>query len=497
MTRQTLIVCTAALFLSTLAAHAETVRWGRSGDAETLDPHAAADKFTQQLLHNVYEPLIRFEPGGAVSGVLAASWLASANDPNLWVFNLKRAVFHDGAEFDADDVVFSLDRARAEGSAFAEAAADIVAVRAMGPRSVEIRFAAPSPVPPAVLSRILIMDSGWAQENGVAAATKPASDKANGTGPYKVDSRDPAVRTKLVANERYAGLPPAAEEVVYLPIANPAIQTKALGWDELDVLQDASAADVESLKNEDGIAIESGPANSVLYLGFRFGAAETTDNPFDKALVREAVDRAIDRPEVASFVDRGQAEATALLVPAFVGGWSKGLAAPISPDKTRAKALLAEAGYPEGFAVKLDVATGAAAAANRIKAMLTSIGIWADVVPRPAAAHEAYVASGESAFHLSSYAAPGFDSAAVLEWLVDKQDGYSNAGLSQRVAALSGMFNKNERRSEMAKLWLDVQNERIALPIAQRHIAHAMRAAVSVQPDPNGLTRFDTIRFND
>ena len=53
MTRQTLIVCTAALFLSTLAAHAETVRWGRSGDAETLDPHAAADKFTQQLLHNV------------------------------------------------------------------------------------------------------------------------------------------------------------------------------------------------------------------------------------------------------------------------------------------------------------------------------------------------------------------------------------------------------------------------------------------------------------
>jgi peptide/nickel transport system substrate-binding protein len=490
VTYRTLAALSAALLLSTFSAVAETVRWGRAGDAATLDPHAAADGYTQQLLHNIYEPLIRFEPGGAVSGVLAASWLSSAGDPNRWVFNLKRAVFHDGAEFDSDDVVFSINRARANGSAFADATSDIVAVRATNARSVEIRFATPSAVVPAVMSRILILDSGWAEENGDGHA----ADHANGTGPYKLDSRDAAVRTKLVAHERYAGPAPAAGEVIYLPIDNPAMQTKALAWGEIEVLQDASPADLNSLEGNESVAVETAPANSVLYLGYKFGG---TDNPFDKPLVREAIDRAIDRAEVASFVDRGHADATAILAPSFVEGWSKGLAAQLSPNRVKAKELLTEAGYPDGFAVKLDVAKGDEAAANRIKAMLTSIGIWADVVARPAAAHEAHVASGASAFHLSGYSAPGYDSDAILEWLIDGQEGYSNSELSAQVEALAGMRAKSERRSALAKLWLDAQNERIVLPVAQRRIAHAMRASVSVQVDPNGLTRFDTIRFND
>jgi peptide/nickel transport system substrate-binding protein len=385
-------------------------------------------------------------------------------------------------------------------------------VRALDPRSVEIRFAEPSPTLPAAISDILIMDKEWAEANGVTKAVAPGTGdepfsarRANGTGPYRLESRDPDVHTKLVVNERYSGpARPAADEIVYLPIVNPAMQATALVRGEIDVLQDVAFADFVRLQEEDGIAVETGPANAVLYLGYRFGAPEVdgealgdAKNPFDDPKVREAIDIAISRSQAAGFVDRGHAQPTAILAAPFVNGWSRGLAAEVTPDRTRAKELLAQAGYPDGFAVKLDAANADAAVANRISSLLASIGIWADVVTRPRVAHDAHLASGQSAFHLTDYSASGYDSAAILEWLVEEHEGYENQTLSQRIDALSGMKPRSERNTAIAALWLDVQNERIVLPIAQRQIAHAMRDGIYVPVDPNNQTRFEAIRFND
>ncbi|MEX0957155.1 MAG: ABC transporter substrate-binding protein [Rhizobiaceae bacterium] len=512
MTYRLLAALLAATLFSVMSAGAETVRWGRSGDAATLDPHAAADGMTLQLARNIYEPLVVRDADGSVRGGLASSWLVNADDPNVWVFNLRRAVFQDGSAFDAGDVVFSFERARSDGSALSEAASDIVSVRALDPRSVEIRLAEPTAILPAAISDILIMDKEWAQTNGIAKARAPGTGDepfsarhANGTGPYRLESRDPDVRTKLVLNERYSGSErPAADAIVYLPIVNPAMQATALIRGEIDVLQDVAATDFDRLQEADGSAVETGPANAVLYLGYRFGATEgdgeapgDAKNPFDDPNVREAIDIAISRSQAVGFVDRGHAEPTAILAAPFVNGWSRGLAAEVTPDRSRAKELLAQAGYPDGFAVKLDAANADAAVANRISSMLASIGIWADVVTRQRAAHEAQLASGQSAFHLTDYSAPGYDSAPILEWLVAAHEGYENPALSERIGALSGMRPRSERNAAIAALWLDVQNERIVLPIAQRQIAHAMRDVISVPVDPNNQTRFEAIRFND
>jgi peptide/nickel transport system substrate-binding protein len=511
VTYRLLLSCLTAIILATLPVQAETIRWGRSGDAVTLDPHAATDAMTMQLVRNIYEPLVAIEPDGSLSGKLASSWLQSADDPNVWLFNLRSAVFHDDAKFDADDVVFSFDRARADGSALKDRTSAIISVRALDPSSVEIRFANPSPIMPAVISDIMVMDKEWAEANGVARVQvsgngeQPFSQEhANGTGPYRLEARDPDVRTALAANDRYNGSSlPVAEQIIYLPIANPAMQANALMWGEIDVLQDVAFADMERLAETDGITVETGPANSVLYLGYRLdkpeaGAAENAaKNPLADPKVREAIDRAISRSELAGFTGRGFAEPTAILAPSFVNGWSRGLSAELSPDRTRARELLAEAGYTDGFAVKLDAADREEAVANRIAATLASLGIWADVVTRPGVAHEAHIASGESAFYLADYAAPGYDSAAILEWLIDGREGYENAALAARVEALSGITNRSERNAAIARLWLDVQGERIVLPIAQRKLAHAMRDGISLPVDPNNQTRFDAIRFRD
>lgn len=511
MTCRLLLPCLAVALLTLMPAQAETVLWGRSGDAATLDPHAAADSMTQHLVRNIYEPLVEREPDGTLTGKLAASWLASTEDPNVWIFNLRRAAFHDGSAFAAEDVVFSFNRARSRGSAFSERTSDIISIRALDPRTVEIRFAEPAPVLPAVISDILIMDREWAEANGVTEARAPGTGDepfserhANGTGPYQLDSRDPDVRTKLVANDRYTGFPrPVADEVIHLPIVNPAMQPTALLRDEIDVLQDVVPSDVERFRQADGIAVETGPANAVLYLGYRFGEPEEGSAsldagvPFDNPKVRQAIDLAIDRSAAARLIDGGQAEATAIPVPSFVNGWSKGLAAVVSADPARARSLLKEAGYPEGFAVKLDAANGDAAVARSIASMLASIGIPVEVVTRPSPAHEAHLASGESDLHLADYSSPGYDSAPILEWLVENRDGYENASLADRVEALSKMQNRSERNAAIAAIWLEAQEERIVLPIAQRQRTHAMRQRISLPVDPNNQTRFEAIRFND
>ncbi|MBO6717969.1 MAG: ABC transporter substrate-binding protein [Rhizobiaceae bacterium] len=510
MTCRPLIACLAALLLTTLTAAAETLRWGRSGDAVTLDPHAAADSFTQQLVRNIYEPLVERAPDGSVSGKLAASWLSNANDPNLWTFNLRSAVFHDGTAFDAEDVVFSFNRARAEGSALAKALSDIIAIRALNPRSVSIRFADPTPVLPGVLSRIMIMDKEWTEANGAAVAQSPGEGdapfterNANGTGPYRLDSREPDVRTKLTANERYHSAQPAAAEIIYLPIANPAMQTTALSWGEIDVLQDVALADAERLAETDGIRVETVPSNTVLYLGYDLAtteadaAGDATGNPFANAAVRKAIELAINRSDVAARVDHGHGQPTALLAPQFVSGWSVGLAASASANPERARELLADAGYPEGFEVTLGVANGDEPAAEQIESMLESIGIRVEVVVRPQPAHDALIASGDSTFHLADYVASTYDSADILDWLVSGRDGYENASLASRVDALSAMSGGRDRDAAIATLWADAQEERIVIPLAERMIAHAMRGTVSVAVDPNNQTRFETITFGD
>src|SRR6056297_3531883 len=113
----------AVLLLATTAAgaHAESLRWARVGDSLTLDPHAQNEGPTHTLAHQIYEPLLQRDMEGAIIPALATDWAPHSDDPTIWVFNLREGVtFHDGAEFNADDVVFSLNRAMSETSAMKE-----------------------------------------------------------------------------------------------------------------------------------------------------------------------------------------------------------------------------------------------------------------------------------------------------------------------------------------------------------------------------------------
>src|SRR5215813_15154383 len=102
----------AALALAATAADARAITWARTGDALTLDPHAQNEGPTHSFTHQIYEPLIIRDHTGKLLPALATSWKLTA-DPTVWEFKLRQGVkFHDGSSFNADDVVFSLERAR-------------------------------------------------------------------------------------------------------------------------------------------------------------------------------------------------------------------------------------------------------------------------------------------------------------------------------------------------------------------------------------------------
>ncbi|MEO0371246.1 MAG: ABC transporter substrate-binding protein, partial [Pseudomonadota bacterium] len=185
-----LILAATLLATTAVAASAETLRWARAGDSLTLDPHAQNEGPTHTLAHQIYEPLIIRDHSGAFQAALATDWAPKADDPNVWVFNLRQGVtYHDGADFTAEDVVFSINRAKSENSAMKELLTSIVEVRAVDDHTVEFVTDGPNPILPANLTNLFMMDKTWTEANAAEAVqdiaggeTTFASSNTNGTG---------------------------------------------------------------------------------------------------------------------------------------------------------------------------------------------------------------------------------------------------------------------------------------------------------------------------
>ncbi|MBR2655739.1 MAG: ABC transporter substrate-binding protein, partial [Loktanella sp.] len=301
-------------------AAAETVRWARASDALTLDPHSQNQGVTHNFAHHIYETLMDRDVDGTLTPRLATSWEIKEDAPDTWVFTLREGVtFHDGAAFTAEDVVFSLDRARSEASNMRQLHVDVAEVTAVDDYTVEVRMTGPSPLYPNNLTNTFIMDKDWSEANNVVEVQDYAAGEdnfavrnTNGTGPYILTEREVDVRSVMTINENHwAETLPQVTEIIYLPITDAATRVAALLSGEVDIVQDVPVQDVERLGGTAGIKVETGPENRVIYFGYKFGdeplaSSNITDsNPFNSPEVREAMELAIDRDAIQSVVMRG------------------------------------------------------------------------------------------------------------------------------------------------------------------------------------------------
>lgn len=516
----------AALLSATVLAGpagAETLRWAKSADATTLDPHAQNLGTNHNFLHHIYETLVEREVDGTLTPRLATEWNIKEGEPNVWVFKLREGVtFHDGAPFTADDVVFSLDRARSETSNMRQLHAGVDRVVAVDDHTVEVHMVGPAPLYPDNLTNTFIMDREWSEANNVVEVQDYAAGEdnyavrnTNGTGPYTLTQREVDVRSILTLFENHWDERPQVTEIIYTPIAENATRVAALLSGEVDFVQDVPVQDVERLQSSGGITVTTGPENRSIFFGYRFGeeplrSSNITDsNPINNPLVREAIHLAVDRDAIQRVVMRGQSDPTGVAAPPFVNGWTEELNQYPAPDPERARELLAEAGYPDGFTITLDTPNNRyvndEAISQAVVGMLARIGITVNLASRPVAQHSPLVTSNETDFYLLGWGVPTFDSAYIFNDLVHTKEGsygayngglYSNPELDPLIESLETEIDIDKRNATIAQIWEVVQADRVLLPIHNQLLAYATREGVNIEVHPENQPLMMDVTFD-
>ena len=520
------VLVAALLATTTVAASAETLRWARAGDALTLDPHAQNEGPTSALAHQIMETLVMRNHEGELVPSLAVNWAPSETNPNIWVFNLREGVtYHDGAAFTAEDVVFSLNRAMTEDSDYKELLASVKEVRADGDYTVEIETNGPNPIMPNNLTNMFIMDKDWAEANNAVKVQDYeggedtfAAKNANGTGPYKLVSREPDVKTVLAANENYWGkgeFPLEVTEIVYTPIQNAATRVAALLSGEVDFIQDVPVQDLERVASTDGLDVRTAPQNRVIFFGMNMGDEDLANddvegtNPFADVRVRRAMNLAINRDAIKQVVMRGQSEPAGMIAPPFVNGWNAEMDAASTTDIAQAKQLLEEAGYPEGFSIQLDCPNdryvndeGICQAAV---GMFGQIGVTVNLDAKPKAQHFPLLSNLETDFYMLGWGVPTYDSEYIFNFLVHGRDEkygswnavrYNNPDLNAKIQSLASNTDLVARNADINDIWKVVQDEALYIPIHHQVLNWGMAETVGTIVEPEDSPKFKYFTMN-
>jgi len=393
----------AAAFASCRKAPAP-VRVGIHSAPLSFDPHLQNEVLTSAILANLYDGLTEFDQESRIRPALAAEWRNP--DDRTWVFRLRPGVrFHDGRPLTAEDVIFSLERARTHSSTgFASYLVEVESLKALDPLTVEIRTRNPFAALLAKLSPIQIVP-----HDSPETITRPV-----GTGSYQLERYEEGKVVELLpsASDWRGGSKRAP--LTFVVEREPRRRLERLLSGELDLAAGLSEDAVDVLRGSPGCRAELRPGSVVEYVHLA-----QTEPRFRDRRVREAIDLAIDRADFVARAHHGLGQPVGQLVAAGVFGYADDLKPP-ARDLARARRLLAEAGFPDGFDVVLEHRSGRRA--DVVAAQLAEAGIrvrlreslWPDLHGR--------LRRGEVAFYFGGVVAQTGESSDVLDGFVHTRD---------------------------------------------------------------------------
>ncbi|MGZ5650550.1 MAG: ABC transporter substrate-binding protein [Usitatibacter sp.] len=517
-----------ALFAaSALQAGAATFRWSSQGDYLSADPHAQNEGLNNNLNDEIFERLTTRDKNLKLIPSLATSW--EARTPTVWRFNLRRGVtFHDGTPLTAGDVVFSIERAQLPSSNFKVFATPIGKARRIDDYTVEIETPAPSPVLQENITSVRIMSRAWCEKHG---AMKPqdfktgeetyASRFANGTGPYTLVKRDPEVMTVLRKNPKWWGLAAGrfegnVDEIVYRPIKSDATRMAALITGEVDLVLDPPLQDLPRMKADRTLRVIEGAENRVIFLVMDQQRGELKysnvkgANPLKDLRVRQALYQAIDIEAIRRQVMRGMSQPTGAMIPTAAASFPELEPRLLAHDPARARALLGEAGYPDGFELGLDCPNNRYVNDERIctaiAGMFAKVGVKVRLNTMPRAQFFQKVDQFDISMHLYGWGGaavdPGFTLTPVLHSRDGKGKGDFNSGryrdetLDRLIDAAEVEMDPARRRAMVLEAFQRVRRDILTIPLHRQMIPWAARANVNVVHRPDNVVEATWVRVD-
>ncbi len=382
MTRRGIFIAAAVITaLPMTLAHAQSGTFRQSHDvgfAGLIDVDPASEGRLWQVTEKTMSRLVRPGEGGEPEADLATEW--SANETATeWVFELREGVkFHDGSDFDAADVVYSLEHIRDPeiDSAAASVLAAVDTIEAVDRLTLKLTLSAPHADLPLLLMdyRIRMIPEGSADTIATTGI---------GTGPFILVTLDPEGTTVLTANPDYWEGPPGVETIEIIGIADAQARVQALLGGQIDVLGygDLSGQQLALFENNPKFTVQSVPTGDWLGIVFR-----TDIEPFTDAGIRRAVRIATDRQALVDLVLGPGGGVVTCDHPVWTGDQYRA-SIDCPPQIDEAKRLLAEAGYPDG--IEFDITTSNldsrfVALAEAYQQQVAEAGIKVNIVMAPA-----------------------------------------------------------------------------------------------------------------
>jgi peptide/nickel transport system substrate-binding protein len=494
-------------------AHAANFRWANDGDVNAMDPATRQETVQLSFLANIYEPLVRRNADLQLEPALAESW--EQLSPTVWRFHLRKGVrWQDGSPFTADDVVFTLRRTLSKTSSMRAPMAAVKEARKVDDHTVDFETFTPDPILVQEQSNLLIMSKTWCEAHDatepaiIGKADNYALRNAMGTGPFRLVSREPDRATVVEKNPTWWDAPKHhVDRVELVVIGSAATRVAALLSGEVDMIYAVPPQDIPRIKATPGLKLLQAPELRTIYLGFNQSRDELPSsdvkgkNPLRDQRVRMALALAIDAPAISSRLMLGLGRPGWTMWGPGVNGYDAARDVRPTTDPAKARQLLAEAGYPDGFKLGLDCPNDRYVMDEQICTalvpMLARIGVRVELSAQTKAKFFTKILAPnyDTDFWLLGWTPATYDAHNVLYTLLGTRDGkrgelnvggYSNPALDALIGQIGVETNAGKRLEMIRAANAIVQQDLPTVPLHQQVIVWAAKDTVQVaQPADN------------
>ncbi|MEI4194317.1 ABC transporter substrate-binding protein [Roseovarius sp. E0-M6] len=493
-TIRNLAAATALMLGAAGLASAQTLTFAYDADPVSLDPHEQLSGGTLQLSHMVFDPLVRWNKDLGFDPRLAKSW--ERVDETTMRFNLREGVkFHSGDEMTAEDVVYTIERLKSSPD-FKGIFSGWTSATAVDDYTVEIKTAGPSPLVLHTATYVFPMDKDFYTEGGdeiVKHGDSFASQNISGTGPFTISEREQGVKVVFERNPDYwdENSPGNVETAVLTPIKEAPTRVAALLAGDVDFIAPVPPTDLERIENNEDVNLVTMTGTRIITLQLNQKRSEALANP----KVRQAIAYAINNEGIVQKIMKGFGTVAAQQSPEGYVGHNPNLEPRF--DVAKAKSLMEEAGYADGFSATMmcpnnryvnDFKICEAAAA-----MLAKINIDVDLTTMPKAQYWPKFDERAADIMMIGWHSDTEDSANFNEFLTmtpneDTGRGQYNSGnySNPRVDELTEASlteTDPEKRAEMLQEVEKILYEEAAfIPLHWQDLAWAARNGVKIEP---------------